>query len=69
MYPLSAMNLNPGTNQIDVDVYDQNDNKVDVSGMTNVTIQILIGRNKARAGTNAISVPGLTHTFCYVLSR
>ena len=42
-YPWSAANLNVVTKQVDIDVYDENDNLVDVSGFK-IDIQILIER-------------------------
>jgi hypothetical protein len=55
-YPTSAANLNPVTNQVDVDIYDGNDERVDVSGMK-TDIEIVIGRMKVK-NKEAISVPG-----------
>lgn len=47
VYPRSALNLNPTTKQIDIDVYTDTGVRVDVTGMQ-VDIDIIIERMKSK---------------------
>ena len=55
-YVPSAKNLNPVTTQLDVDIYNEKDEKVHVTNMKK-PIELLLTRNKWKKPT-AISVPG-----------
>ena len=50
-YPASARNLNFVTKQVDIDLYDDKGNKVDVTGMA-VTIDITIPRMREKRRFN-----------------
>ena len=52
----SAKNLNPVTTQLDIDIYNEKDEKVHVTNMKK-PIELLMTRNKWKKPT-AISVPG-----------